>query len=528
MQIYDKNIKKYFSFCDFSVINMIYSGIWVFISSGWLFGIFLKGEKMMNKKFFVIMAILMLFACAGLWAQSSYEFDILESPQSLATQGLFKSDADNFITTRYYDEVNFDRFFAYTSFDNEEKLTLGFATVVSDMYLAAYYGGNFWSGREGITKTEVKEPNFFGTGSKTFTKLTPFSINKHDPRNRISLLVGMMDMGFRLSYAFSYRSIGGNDVTDGSNYFKSFRTAIGFIAPEIEWGMTRDLIENGIRPKASLQLGFNRDYMKGELYEGPDGKTHGEVFGYSLNYANPKLTLSAGGYRLIDQNNLTVAADLDYELQFRTYNNSYSYRDGSNNKTAKIKGYYYGGQNYEEKGWSMNTFMPSIAASLSAGSFDFGVKFSLPLRFESEKTTSMALDSDYKLKKDGTDEKDSTFIFFPMFNFGMQWNVLPDRFTLNAGALIYLGYAERTKSTGDAYDMGTKVNNSNFSNTSSDFGSTGNYLTLGGTLMLVNNISLQAVCGSGIGELQTNNKISIFDPDDGIFVFGRLLLSLKY
>ena len=65
------------------------------------------------KKLIVILVLITIIA-GSVYAQSVGGW---ESPQSIATQGRIRSDADNFIRPDGYAGVNFDGWYAMTSFE---------------------------------------------------------------------------------------------------------------------------------------------------------------------------------------------------------------------------------------------------------------------------------------------------------------------------------------------------------------------------------------------------------------------------
>ena len=88
--------------------------------------------------------------CLGSWA----------SPTSVATAGIFETDADNYTSVHDYSTVKFDKGFVFTGLSNNMSIDLGFATTISGIYIGAWYNGNIIKSFSGSDKvTETTTPN---------------------------------------------------------------------------------------------------------------------------------------------------------------------------------------------------------------------------------------------------------------------------------------------------------------------------------------------------------------------------------
>jgi hypothetical protein len=507
---------------------------------------------MKSRRIFGLTAALLLsvVVAGGLWAQTA-PHDFVTSPQSTASEGRYRSDADNFIRTDSWSGVRFNTFYAYTSFYTgpstdpraANRAALGYATKFGDAYVAAYYSGNFWSGTTGFTYTERDLP--FNGSDKTFPvySATPAFSTGTIPDNRVALLLGVADMGFRLSYAWTHEAFKKDDIaapatipnpnydpTDpdspetitGNAFYKSYEMDYGVISPQIEWGMAKALTEkNGIQPKVTLNLNFFRNYKKVDQYNPADGTSYGEAIANSQNYFNPHLIVGVGGFHFYNQNGFRATVDLDYELNLRLYDNEYSYFDGTTYKTDKIAGLYTGGDALSENSYIRNLVTPSLAGQWSGGNLALRFKLNLPLQFTDEEATAMTL-NDGKPEQNGTASKTSAFVFSPNLRLATQWRAIPNKLHLYAGARLNLGNITHTTVESSTYSGGTEDDNSSAKRVSDEFANTSNALKLGVTFLPTENLIFEAACGVG-----TNNSLSVFDPA-GLLNFTTLLVSLKF
>jgi hypothetical protein len=485
----------------------------------------------MKKIFGLTLALLVfMIAANGLWAQAA-PTGILESPQSISTQGRYRSNADDFIRTDYYTNVKFNTFFAYTSFASINKGTLGFGTKVGDVYLAAYYGGNFWAGKTDFTYTE--QNHAFNGGYKNFSTYgTEPLFTGTVPDNRVALLIGLANMGIRLSYAWTLESFKEDNIAYNTAtapdpveyaYMKNYERSFGVISPQIEWAMAKDLTEkNGLRPRILFNLNFIRDYQTSRAYDASDGSTADERIGMSNNYMEPHLAIYPNGYHVYNKNGFRLTVDLEYEFKMRIYKNDYSYLDvdGISWKTDTIKGLNTNG-NLTEKSYMDHLITPSLAGQWSGGNLALRFKLNLPVGITSEGTTAVAANSD--LDKEGQDLKALALRFQPNLRLAAQWKALPDKLHLNLGGRLNLSNISRTTTKGSSYTAGEETDHSDIKRVATTFANTGNSLGLGVTFLPTQNLTFEANCGI----TATDNSVKVFDSN-GLFSFGSILASLRY
>ena len=484
------------------------------------------------KKIFLI-SILVLAAAGTTFAQSVP--DGWESPTSAATGGLFSSNADDFINPSAYDGLEFEKFFAMTSFENTNKVNLGFAVNAGSLYIGAYYGGNFWQGRLGFPYTEQRE-SWLGVpkdGVRVFTQAN-LEIDPDDlPENQLSLLIGVADMGFRISYYSQHQSYKDENFKIGSGigndvrYVKSGKTEAGLISPQFAWGMAKDLSENGIRPYVTVDLPFNRTYQKGEVYI--SNTEIEERVGTSANYLEPVIGVGLGGYTISSGENIEFSVDLDYAFTIKLAgNNEYNYTDSSGDtQVASFSGINDEDYKYETS-YNNHFISPSIGGTLSKEKFEVSFRLYLNCEYENEQEIPLDFKEDTTngtLVKTGVGTKDSTFKFYPEFALAAQWQIIP-KLALNIGGQIAFGAAYFSNQTFSVYDNDKEVSSSKL--ISSGFGAIENTLSLGVIFNMTDNLTFEASCGTGSGA--SGNGIGVFDTttDKGLFYFGGILASLKF
>jgi hypothetical protein len=493
----------------------------------------------------LVFAVLILITTAVVFAQAQQPQlvtssspampGLTSSPQFTATQGMFRSAADNFIRPDYYTAMAFDKFYAMTSFAFTNKVQLGYAGKIGNLYIAAAYGGSFWANYTPLNYTEQDYAAWPG-GSK---KVPVYGFNPDEPfvsgtpENRIAILLGAADMGFRLTFSsvgHEYIRLKDDFVTrytlqnpnppgGTTTYnapFKSYEAERGAIIPQIAWAMAKDLTENGIRPYVILDLGFERKYIREEAVTGID--SNDVAVRYSENHFDPKLTLGLGGYTFYKSDGgFALLADLEYALAMKFYENEYAYTDGSGNyKVSKIKGLNTNGT-LTENTYNGHRITPALVGRWSGGPLALRFRFNLPVIFYYEESTLMTgTGGDLA----GGDKTNEFFIgFSPFLQLAAQWKIVP-KLALNVGGRITLAAVGRT--TIDTY---IKTPAASTQEINEVYGNTTNNLTVGFTFLPTDNLTFEASTGIGTN---TGNAISVFDESNGLLSFTSLLVGLRF
>lgn len=477
----------------------------------------------------VVIAVMMAVLAGIAYAQGAPSGWWTDSPQSTATQGRYRSNADNFIRPDAFTGVSFEKYFAMASFANSSNAQIGYATKLGNTYTALAYSGNFWATNRTLNYIEA-ETDWFNSSKKTIPFYDELPILGNNAINNVHLLIGLADMGFRFSFRSTQQSFSENDfyVDSLSVLYKNYEEKNGQIAPHIAWSLTKDLTPNGIKPYVFVTLAFNNNYSKFEVYKN-DGTTDGTQVGKSQNNFTPTFEIGLGGYNLYrTEGGFRLSADVTYNLQIISYNNDYHYMNSSGKyEIASIKGLNAG--TLTENSQTQHIIEPTLAGQWSGGPLALRLQLRMPITIRNTEKAPMIFDSASPntgiLVKDGEVENISYFGFAPQLRLATQWKIVP-KLTLNAGGRITLTTLSTTTVKYQEYDNGKKVETNGFyKEITKSFGAPNNLtnnLTVGVSFFPTDNMTFEAACGVG-----TNNAISVFS-DTGLFNFTSLLVSLKF
>jgi len=464
--------------------------------------------------------LLAMVAVGGLWAQVAVPGGIT-SPQATATAGRIRSTADNFIRADSWNAVNFEKWYGMGTFASGSRAGLGYATKIGGLYLGAFYGGTFWAGMEDRTYTD-QTWNFFSSGDKTYPTYTAApTLSNTD--NVLSVLIGVADMGFRLSLQSTYRSFKEKDVVIGSNLIKDYKAANGLVRPQLLWSMAKDLTDNGFRPYAAVDLGFFSNYRKSEAYTNASD-TSGVNVASSQNYVNPIFTVGSGGYAIYANEGFRLTVDLEYRLSIQAWNNEYSFWDSGKYTVKTIKG-TYNGTNYIERSDVFNTLTPNLAGSFNMDKLALRFRLTLPLSLDTAESATMGLKTDGSLWRNGAYAKTTTFGWNPALQLAAQWRAM-SKLALNIGASIGPGTLSVATTEGNTYLAGDTLSTTS-STTAHRYtrANASNNLTFGVTFNITDNLTLEA--SSGVSASGNNNAIVFGTGTDGLLYFTNILASFR-
>jgi len=368
-----------------------------------------------------------------------------------------------------------------------------------------------------------------GAAGKTYNIYynTPSAGGINNPVNNVALLIGIDNMGFRLSYRTNYQLFKESDIVTNNQLYKSYQVEMGYIAPQIAWAMAKDISKNGIRPYVTFDLIFDRNYQKTET----SGGTTGSNTEYSLNHFDPSFSAGLGGYTLYSKDGFKLSGDLDYVLTLNFFDNEYSYAEGGVYKTGKIKGVYEGTgiSPYNERFFVSNALTPSLGGSWSKDNVSLKFKLNLPLTLSGREQNAMTPDASGNLVYDGTSNSITAFVFRPDLRLAMQYKIIPDKLTLNAGARLQA--TALTVETIDItnYNMGVKTSTQKQHNDSTiNIGSGTQFVSrfhIGFAFNLTENLWTEAT--TGVTNAYGNGAIDVF-ADGSLFAFGSILVGLKF
>jgi len=503
----------------------------------------------------ILIALIISVAAGIVFAQVDVPGNALTSPQSTATSGRLRSTADNFIRADAYVDVKFNKFYAMMGYQNSPNaVNLGYATKAGDVYIGAYYGGSFWANVPNITYTESNGTwldDVNKSGVKSYTALPSIS-GGTAPSNNISVLIGVADMGFRVSLYTNKRLFSDKDFvvigssTPGStpSYYNSYETESGVVTPQLVWSMAKNLTDNGIKPYAALNLAFTKNYTKESVYDNTSGSWVAEE-SVTDSDINTVTTISAGlgGYTLLNKDGFRFSADLDYVLGITGYDNEYNYID-SNGKN-QIKTGFKGristtGSNtsFTEESATSHTITPSVSGQWSGGplAFRFKLNLGVPIRETISTQKAYKLDAsnnpttDGSLANNGTDQKATLIGFNPDLRLAAQWKINP-KLALNLGGRINFNTISSTTTEGKTYTNDKENDNSSFKTVAtSNPTSITNSLAMGVTFNVTDNLTFEAASGA------SNGRINVFGTagsgtgagESGLLYFTNLLVSLRY
>ena len=494
--------------------------------------------------------IAILFAAAALSVHAQMAVsDGWQSPQSEATQGRIRSAADDFIRPDSYVSAGVNDWFAMTSFQSTARVNLGYAKKLEKLFLGVYYGGSFWNNLAGKDYT-LTTGTWLGKENSTVKGYapplpTPPTAAANFPNNNIAVLIGVADMGFRLSYSTTLWTFEDEEFASGATSYVSYLRQSGDMSPQLAWSMTKNIIERGIKPYATFTLTFHKDYTEEEVYMATSPTTYaggGSQTTNSQNYLAPRVNLGLGGFTLTQIEAFRLTADLDYVFTLRSYSNEYSVlvTTGTNPvyKTHPIAGLYTGNliTGLSENSYSQHTFIPSLAGSWNGEKLRLRFKTNLNMSTTSEETIAMGVNNSSTdgsvLWKNGNTTNTSTFLFNPDLRLAAQWQIVPS-FALNVGGRITVSAIESQTVETSVYVNNAETVTARSTAVTKRFGSggavpaTGNQLTLGVTFNPTDNVTFEAA--SGVSNAASND-VSVFQPTDskGLFYFYNLLLSLKF
>jgi len=483
---------------------------------------------------FVFVLLLAIIVSAAAWAQN-LPGGIWTSPQSAATEGRYRSNADDFIRPDTHSGVKFNKWFGITAFMEDENFnplaTIGFAAKANDLYIGAFYSGNFWAGIPANNYTEQmyttgNEPAG-GSANKTYNVYNFINISSQSVNN-VAVLFGFADMGLRLTYRTNHLLFNKSDIVTGNQLYKSYKAENGYIAPQIAWAFSKDLVSGkGIRPYVTLDLFFDRSYQKTETSGVDANGNTGERVQRSANVFSPALGLGLGGYHFYNQDGFRGSFDVDYTISLNLYNNEYSYVQGGQYKTGKFAGTFNPGTfPFVERSYFTNTLTPSVAGSWSKERLALRFKLNLPLTLTVEGASTMAVDGS-DLIKSGNSDKTTSFTLRPDIRLAMQYKIVPDRLTLNAGARIQASAFTLETVDHDYYNAaGEKVTPLTTKIHRNAFGSgIASRFHIGPTFYFTENFWVES--NTGVSNAYGDNAVEIFAAG-GLFSFGSILVCLKF
>ena len=501
------------------------------------------------KKIITAAAVIILLITGDLYAAPQYS---TESPQSGVTQGRFESDADHFVNVRNYANMDFSKWWGVVSYKRQNMESphiaqLGLATRFGNVFTSLSYRGNGFLHFGKRTGSNINIYNYTeeidnGKTWKIFDA-SPMLDQNYNLRNEASLLLGLADMGFLITYASNYQSNTQEDFAIGDpgttrSFYKSFKEEHGYINPGITWGMTKELIPGrGVKPQVNLDLNFYKKNQRKEDFFDPSSPASG-VKGIEIelaqNYFSPGINLGLYGFNFLTKDKFSLGMDLEYGIKFFIYNNDYCYPDSNFIlKVDKIKkGYVTGSTQAVEASKREHDFAPFIGARWEGERLGLVGRIGLPLEISKTNETDLNIlqDGTGKLEKDGENIIATVFEIIPRLDLALQWAIVPSRLFLNVGGQLRILTAKYINEEKKHYTSGTEDNNDPYPYTDkrAEYNQAGTNLYLGLTFDINKNLQLQALMG-----VDSGNNLNLFSSNfsanaGGLINFGNILLALKF
>jgi len=496
------------------------------------------------KRFFLI-ALIVSVSAGIVFAQVDVPGNAYTSPQSTATSGRLRSNADNFIRADAYSGIKFDKFFTMVGYSSSgsssQNASLGFAAKAGGLYIGAYYGGTFWANIPNVSYTEAYGTWLGDPNANVRSYTLPTIVGGSAPSNNLSLLFGFLDMGVRLSLFTDKEMFSDTNFKSGGTQYSSYDTEDGGFTPQLLWSMSKSLTSIGIQPYVAVTLDFDRNYTKSSTYSydavtasyvaGPASITsvkNGTTNNGITNNEN-KITANVGlgGVTLVNKNGFKFSADLDYKFDITIYDNEYTYNDlfGDTYIRSGFQGTLTGGK-YVEQGTSTHTITPSLSGQWSGGplSFRFKVNLNVPITASTSTSNMLNPDGSGSLLRDGSDSSSINVGFNPDIRLAAQWKIIP-QLTLNLGGRINFSTISSTTNT-TTYTSGI-INDNSSSTTVNNTNPTSitNSLAMGLTINATDNLTFELASGASNGIINVFGNAS---GTNGLLFFTNLLVALRY
>jgi hypothetical protein len=435
----------------------------------------------MNRKI-ILCAILAAVVIGAAGAQTSNT--------SAATAGNIKTDVDNFVSTRDFGSVEFDKAFLFGQV-SPSIFDLGYARRFGSVYLGANFIGSLTNNSiRSADTTVITTNNSSGVPITTVSTQTTESVSGEDAltvtNNNLDVLIGLGlgfgNLGIKVGFSENlsttvtpYRDINNgnittnfNDVTEYANGDKTIASEYtdysylsGNMTPKVAVGTAISLGSLVIKPELTAAIGINPDktsYSRITSQYTVNGYTTGGNSGEyerDYGYIRPNINLDVG----VDFSP-TFGVGLAYGIGFNVYNgdgqtqtSKYTYVSQDNATTHNAS--YTETKNVIERTDITNTITPSVSWSKDIGDrlkLGFGGKAAVSIRTRSTSPTFESTStSQYQQKSGDVVTYDQSFVsqrvsgstanptettnldIIPQVNLGIQWQIIPNRFALNAG-----------------------------------------------------------------------------------------------
>jgi len=451
------------------------------------------------------------------------------SPQAAATQGRIRSSADDLVRPDAFVGIRYENWFGFASLANSDRATLGYTTKFTSeeedkkpVFLSLFYNGRLWGNSH--QKTFIEGRDYWLGEEKDDVRIytAGTSLTTASPLNQFAVLFGLADMGFRLTLTSTYKSFNDENFATETDYFDYIDIGRGILSPQLAWSMTKNLNSKGIRPFATVDVVFSRDFNKEQGYSfDVAGDTWGKddaIINHSRNNTLIELGAGLGGYIIAEKNSWRTQADLEYRLQYYMFNNEYLH---GNNVFSTFNGINVGGA-LTERSLMTNKIRPILVTQWNGDKLQLRGKLDFNFDLTNNSFTPLYVkDNNGTLGIDGYTRDVLVLAFNPDLRLSARWQAA-DKLFVNFGTRINQT-TSITTTKGEEYEDDVLTPNSSYKAFATSYGSTSNQLTLGVTINATDKLFIEATSGVG-----TNNGLSVFDTASGPMNFSSLLIGLRF
>jgi hypothetical protein len=421
-----------------------------------------------------------------------------KSPTNYASAGRYSTDVDNILSLTGWTDVSVNNWLAFAGWDNS-LFSLGYARKIGGLYLGAWYNGNIVaSGKEtlefvGVTYDAYGNPVTEESGYQDIRPGTPLTQPWTYSNNRLSLILGIADMGIRLDVRENYLSkklpAGAWSTTidkttgsvSGTNEISDYKYLRGWTDIYAGWGMTFPLAGLTIKPSAQLgaQL-YSSEQNTVYKTNAANNPVPPPSAGSPVTYNDITASTQAGENTAFIRPNILIGTTvnglpwglgvgLEYTINFDLYTSSYDLYGGSESVAGDVSWVYddnfsstvtspaqstttaKGGVTVEEKSRLRQIITPSLTWGTDLGdNIKLALKLDLPFTLGSAAdggkykktwsttTTTLTGGSTTVTETNSTsynsgESETSVFGFAPALYVGTQIAAIPNRLTLNLG-----------------------------------------------------------------------------------------------
>jgi hypothetical protein len=417
----------------------------------------------------------------------------LESNTSFSTSGLFKNDIDNFIDYHDYSSVLTDgaKWFGFITgrTDAGGVLDAGYARNFGNIYLGVWYRGNIFKVNDEVEFSKIT-PVWDNNREILLetTETIAFTGNKwQESANQIEFLIGVAGHGIKVGFFESYTSDrnGGNrpstitDYQDGRKDYKdatdSYENSYGYLKPYLGWGTSFSVSGMNLMPYVDLGLEIYGDKLVDNYHSytevnGVKQNVVGSVGeGNNSGFLQPYGVIGAK-LDLAKKDTVQTQLGLSYGIALRFYDNSFDATGLSGSASGTVN-WETGHVNRVTDSYTDITTDTDITFNINEISiigheiipsynitsemdtnFKFGFSASLPVTIvtgsnlgysEQYEITKVDYKADKSMNKEATTKtriyngnsnlEISALNIALNLNLGASCNLIPDRFTINAG-----------------------------------------------------------------------------------------------